>query len=220
METEKEAKKILIIRAGDMGLEGQECDMIMSQSILYGMDVQNFIPKDNNELLQFFDGNSVQYDYIYLSAHGNDIGFSSENRTISCSWIEFGEKLCASECMKEDCIIMLSCCRGGLNQVAYDLFYSCPNISYIIGPRQSLPVDKMLLSFNIFLYSLERRKIDPIVACEKIKHATDIRFVCFDRLEIEAELGYKMHSLHLDNKLNKRGAISMIKNFFKKNSNL
>ena len=31
-----------------------------------------------------------------------------------------------------------------------------------------------------------------IVACEKIKQGTDIRFICFDRLETEAEPGYLM----------------------------
>jgi len=51
----------------------------------------------------------------------------------------------------------------------------------------------MLIGFNILLYNLEHRGVDPIVACEKIKLGTDIRFVCFDRLETESDAGYKMH---------------------------
>lgn len=88
---------------------------------------------------------------------------------------------------------MLSCCRGGLNEVAYNLFYCCENISYIVGPRQSLYPHDMLISFNILLYNLQHRNIDPIVACEKIKLATDIRFICFDRLETVSDIGYLTH---------------------------
>jgi hypothetical protein len=48
----------------------------------------------------------------------------------------------------------------------------------------------MLISFNILLYNLEHRNVDPIIACERIKLGTDNRFICFDRLETEAEIGF------------------------------
>jgi len=107
--------------------------------------------------------------------------------------LDFGSILCNAECMEENCVVMLSCCRGGLNQVAYDLFYHCSKITYIVGPRQSLCSHDMLISFNILLFNLEYRFVDPIVACEKIKLATDIRFICFDRLETESQIDYIMH---------------------------
>lgn len=33
------------------------------------------------------------------------------------------------------------------------------------------------------IYNIEIRKVDPIIACEKIKLATDQRFSCYDREE-------------------------------------
>ena len=33
------------------------------------------------------------------------------------------------------------------------------------------------------LYNMEIRRVDPVVACEKIKLATDQRFSCYDREE-------------------------------------
>jgi protein-disulfide isomerase-like protein with CxxC motif len=89
--------------------------------------------------------------------------------------------------MNEECVILLSCCRGGLNQVAYTLFLSCDNVSYVIGPRQSLAPAEMLISYNILLFNMEFRRMDAVVACKKIESATDMRFVCFDRLEVETE---------------------------------
>ncbi len=186
-----EKKRILILRACGLKDEKQECDNIKSQSVLYDLEVYDFCPKTNEELNEILNKGTT-YDYIYLSSHGSDEGFCNETSTINYSWFDFGVELCSSMCMKENCIVMLSCCRGGLNQVAYDLFYCCTKIAYIVGPRQSLFPHDMLISFNILLYNLEHRNVDPIVACEKIRMGTDIRFICFDRLETEAEPGYLM----------------------------
>lgn len=146
--------------------------------------------KTNDELYDVLRQNG-DYDFIYLSSHGNSEGFGSEDRTIDYSWSDFGALLCDSMCMREDCIIMLSCCRGGLHQVAYSLFYNCRSISYIVGPRQSLFSHDMLISFSILLYNLEHRGVDPVIACDKIRHATDIRFICFDRLETECQIDFQ-----------------------------
>lgn len=184
-------KKILILRACGVDGEKEECDNIKNQAILYGLDVEDYCPKHNIQL-EFILANGNNYDYIYLSSHGNANGFENEEQTVKYTWFDFGMKLCESDCMSSECIVMLSCCRGGLNQVAYDLFYCCPKIDFIVGPRQSLSPHDMLISFNILLYNLEIRNVDPIIACEKIKSATDIRFVCFDRLETETETAYLM----------------------------
>ncbi len=186
-------KKILILRACGLPDEKHECDNIRIQAELYGIKVDDYCPKTNEELEGIL-GKGIEYDYIYLSSHGDKEGFCNEIGSINYSWFDFGVVLCSSRCMKEDCIIMLSCCRGGLSQVAYDLFFCCNRISYIVGPRQSLIPDDMLIAFNVLMYNLTHRKVDPIVACEKIKLATDIRFVCYDRLETEAESAYIMRS--------------------------
>ncbi|UJF29011.1 hypothetical protein L0B70_09130 [Kaistella sp. 97-N-M2] len=180
---------MLIIEACGMQGEKNECQNIKSQAELYKINVTSVAPKDNAELITILN-KGIKYDFIYLSSHGSDECFGNEAGTIIFSWFDFGVELCSSDCMNEDCLVMLSCCRGGLNQVAYDLFYCCNKISYVIGPRQSLTPQDMLISFNILLYNVEIRKIDPILSCEKIKLGSDIRFVCFDRLEIETDVAY------------------------------
>jgi hypothetical protein len=191
------SKTILILRACGLKDEKQECDNIKSQCELYGLEVHDYCPKTNVELKTILN-NGNSYDYVYLSSHGSSDGFASEDGAVDFSWFDFGIELCSSMCMKQDCIIMLSCCRGGLNQIAYDLFYCCDQIAYIVGPRQSLFPDDLLIGFNILLYNLEHRYVDPIVACEKIKLGTDIRFICFDRLETETEPAYLMRIQEYD----------------------
>ena len=100
-------------------------------------------------------------------------------------WEEFASLLCKNHCINDDSILMLSCCRGGLMQVAYTLFQCCSQICYVLGPRQSLTSADMHICFGIFMYNIEIRGIDPVVACEKIKNATDQRFSCYDREEEE-----------------------------------
>jgi hypothetical protein len=185
------AKRILIIKACGVQGEEQECDTIKIQSEMYGIDADLIEPTTISELNEGLTAGQ-QYDYIYLSAHGNDVGLCNHNQSLDLTWLDFGVMLCESECMKQDCILMLSCCRGGLNQVGYGLFYCCPKIGYVVGPRQSLPAHDMLICYNILLYNITHRGLDPIVACEKIKAGTDIRFICFDKLEVEADAGYNL----------------------------
>lgn len=182
-------KKLLIIKACDVKGGEEECHSIETQAKMYGINT-TLISPNNLEELEKGLSSGTKYDYIYLSSHGNDEGICNHNQSLDLSWFDFDVILCSSMCMKENCILVLSCCRGGLNQVAYDLFYCCGKIAYVVGPRQSLPPHDMLISFNILLYNLTHRRLDPIVACEKIKAGTDIRFVCFDKLEVEAEIGY------------------------------
>ena len=68
-------------------------------------------------------------------------------------------------------------------EVAYDIFLTCQQICYVLGPRQSLISADMHISFGILLSNMELRSVDPVVACEKIKLATDQRFSCYDREE-------------------------------------
>lgn len=182
-------KILLIIKACGVKEEEHECNLIKSQADLYDITTIEIEPKSIEDLEKtLYNGN--KYDFIYLSSHGNPNGFGNSNGSINISWYNFGVMICGSACLNYDSILMLSCCRGGLNEVAYDLIFCCPKISFVVGPRQSLVPSEMAISFNILLFNLVHRNIDPIVACEKIKLGTDIRFVCFDRLEVQTETGY------------------------------
>ena len=180
-------KRILVIKACGSTAEPHECAGLCEQAELYGLDSICIDVKNNDELESALCSYGV-FDYIYLSAHGNEERFSSEDEKLSMSWTDFAGLLCSSDCMNDDCVLMLSCCRGGLMQVAYTLFYSCTHISYVIGPRQSLSSVDMSICFGVFLYNNVVRKTDPVVACEKIKCATEQRFSCYDRQEEEINI--------------------------------
>jgi len=191
--TKKTSKDLLIVKACGIASEDDECKNIATQAGMYGIEVDMVSPKTSDDLIAALNSGK-KYDYLYLSSHGDINGVCNHSKSIQMSWFELGLQLCGSMCMKENCILMLSCCRGGLNQIAYDLFYCCMKIAYIVGPRQNLPAQDMLIAFNILLYNVAYRQLDPVVAAEKIRLATDIRFVCFDQLEIQGEYGYWAHT--------------------------
>ena len=175
-------KRILVLKACGSSDEPHECNGICEQAQLYEIENVCKCVHDNDELEKILSSNGL-FDYIYLSAHGNSEGFASEDGNVNMSWQKLAMLLCNSKCMNEDSILMLSCCRGGLMEVAYDIFLTCRQICYVLGPRQSLTSADMHICFGIFLYNIEIRHVDPVVACEKIKLATDQRFSCYDRQE-------------------------------------
>lgn len=175
-------KWILVLKARDSSDEPHKCNGICEQTQLYGIESVCKCVKDNEGLESILYSHGL-FDYIYLSAHGNSEGFASEDEKVNMSWKRLAMLLCHSKCMNEDSILLLSCCRGGLMEVAYDIFLTCQQICYVLGPRQSLTSADMHICFGVFLYNMEMRGVDPVVACEKIKLATDQRFSCYDRQE-------------------------------------
>ncbi len=129
-------KRILILKACGSSDEPHECNGICEQAQLYGIESVCKRVKDNEDLESSLYSHGL-FDYIYLSAHGNSEGFASEDEKVNMSWKRLAMLLCQSQCMNEDGILMLSCCRGGLMEVAYDIFLTCQQICYVLGPRQS-----------------------------------------------------------------------------------
>lgn len=175
-------KRILILKACGSSDEPHECNGICEHAQLYGIEPVCKCVRNNEDLGTILSSNG-QFDYIYLSAHGNLDGFASEDGLVDMSWQRLAMLLCQTKTMNEDSILMLSCCRGGLMEAAYKIFTTCLQICYVLGHRQSLTSADMHICFGIFLYNIERRGVDPVVACEKIKMATDQRFSCYDREE-------------------------------------
>ncbi len=180
-------KQILIIRASkDIPVEA--VTDIYCHASHYNIGVESFDVNSEEELEKALNQN-IKYDYIYVAAHGNDLCLG-ENNGYFLSWNDLGAKLCKADCLNDDAILMLYCCRGGLNQVAYKLFASCPNIQYVCGARQNMKSIDLIIGFNVFLYNIECRNIDPILAADKATLATENRFKYFDRLEVESEPMY------------------------------
>lgn len=178
------SKSILILRFSDDVSKAAMAD-IQCHANHYNMKVVEHEIKTKEDLDKALE-QGEQFDYLYIAGHGNDTCFG-DAKSIIVSWSDFGKLVCEANCLKEDAILMLYCCRGGLNQVAYQLFAACPNIQYICGARQKMRNIDLIIGFNVFVYNIECRNIDPILAAEKATLATENRFVCFDRLEVEAE---------------------------------
>ena len=130
-----------------------------------------------------------KYDYIYFAGHGNETCFS-DNHLFTSSWSEIGIIICETDCLADNSIIMLYCCKGGINTVAFQLIAECNNISYVCGAKQNMKSIDLIIGFNVFMYNIESRRIDPVIAANKSTAATDIRFECFDRVSVQCNPHY------------------------------
>lgn len=131
-------KQILILKAcGSPDEPPHECNRICEQVLLYGIEPVCKCVKDNEDLESTLYSHGL-FDYIFISAHGNAEGFASEYEKVNMHWKKLSILLCQSKCMNENSILMLSCCWGGLIEVAYDIFLTCQQIYCVLGPRQSL----------------------------------------------------------------------------------
>jgi hypothetical protein len=134
----------------------------------------------------------IRYDYIYLCAHADQIGFG-DNKSYSIEWTDFGTAICLKEVLNEGCVFLLACCRSGLNKVAFDLFYSCVLIEYVCGPRWTLNSLDLSVAFNVFLYNMEHKRMQPDQAAERMSQAVGFDFRCYDRIEVESTLEYQRY---------------------------
>lgn len=180
---------MLILGCSGLPEEKDEINLIKKQAEFYGIHVDSEIIDNSDDFFLIFK-NGVKYDYIYLSAHGSSTGFSNEKDTLDISWVQFAECLYNDDCLNEDSHILLSCCRGGLNDVAFDLIYFCDNINIVVGPKTNLNSDDLVMAFISYLYNVECRSLDPVIAAEKVKTAFDLRFMCFDSVEVKTEPAY------------------------------
>ena len=194
-------KRLLIIKAsGD--ISESELQNIVSQVELYGIETDKYEVSTKQELKDALN-NGNKYDYIYLATHGCDTSFGNVSGTLDVTWIKFAAMICSSECNKEGSVFLHSCCRGGLNQVAWQMFNCCNHIEFVCGPRNNItPVD-LITAFNLFLFHVEVRNLDPVVAADKVRDAVDVRLVCYDRLDTEVDPAYMKHCELIEDEVDK-----------------
>ena len=192
------SKRMLILKSSGIKDEECECENIKRLAELLSIDVTSVKVDNTQHLIEILKVNQG-LDYLYLSAHGNAYDFgndlpSTDKDLISMRWMDLATHLCNYDCLNTDSVLMLSCCESGLSTIAMTMAYMCNKISYTIGPRRSLECVDMLQAFSNILWNIERRNLDPMLACQKNEEGTLLRFLCYDRVELENSAAYMIFS--------------------------
>src|SRR6185436_5657673 len=143
-------KQILILQAAS-DICKEEIQHILATASIHNMEVFLLQAKNQSQLEGELKKASKKFDYIYLCAHANHLVFGEAESGFEMSWLDFGTILCNADCINDNCIFLLACCRTGLNQVAYDLLYSCYQINFICGPSWKLRSNDMTVAFDVFI---------------------------------------------------------------------
>jgi len=179
-------KELLVVRVTN-DVPDVSVQEIYCHATHYGINPSHIDISSIEQLKDELQGRKL--DYIYFAGHGNETCFS-DNESFLTSWSVIGQIVCESNCLNPNSIILLYCCKGGINTVAYQLIAECNQLSYICGAKQNMRNIDLIIGFNVFLYNVEARNIDPVLAAEKATSATEIRFECFDRTDVIANPHY------------------------------
>lgn len=197
-------KKILILKASK-SICGEEVGMISNQCMLLGMVVEEKEIDTEQKLAETFRElykANIEYDYLYLCTHGNKDGFEIDMGTSKehMEWYKFSSILCSNSILKENGIVLLACCNGGLFTVSAEIMAACNHVNFVCGVKWTVNSWDLATGFNVFMYSMEKRKSEPQYAAQKSSLATDYTFVCYERTEIESNPQF----INIQNELFKR----------------
>lgn len=189
-------KKILLIDASGESCAG-EIKHLEAVAEMFKLECKKITVNCGKSLRGELDCLKDRYDFIYLAAHSSPDSFGDEANKISIGWVNFAMALCGTQCLEQESILLLGCCRGGLKRVADMLFLACNQIDYVCGPRWNA-CDKILaVGFHVFLFNILRRE-QPTTAIERASKATGQDFFHYDRADFEDEMQnrsyvYKCH---------------------------
>lgn len=177
------SKNLLILKAtsDDCSAEISNLEAVAKMS---GILTTQITIGDANELEEKLS-NGVQFDFLYICAHGNEYGFGESHGAMFIPWPDFALSLCVSDCLTHDAIVFLACCYGGIRRIADIMFGTCASVSSVCGPRWSVPPSTLTCAFHTFLHNLSHCHVDPYVACKRASDATGHEFFFYSRRECE-----------------------------------
>jgi len=176
-------QNLLILKAtsDDCSAEISNLEAVAKMS---GIVMTQITIEDANELESKLS-EEVQFDFLYICAHGNEEGFGESHGAMFIPWTEFALALCVSNCLKRDAIVFLACCYGGIRRIADIMFGTCISVSSVCGPRWAVPPSTLTCAFHTFLHNLSFCHVDPYIACGRASDATGHEFFFYSRRECE-----------------------------------
>lgn len=130
----------------------------------------------------------VSWSYVYVCGHGDGQTFGDDNLGLTVFWWDLSFWICDK--LEPSATFLAACCRGGFNQVAYEIFAGCDRVDAVIGPRFNAYSGDLRAGFIAYLHHVESRRNDPTTAALAAGAASGIDFVLFDRLETTVSPAY------------------------------
>ncbi len=196
----QEAKSILILKASK-DICGDELGLLEYHCRLLNITVYNEEVKKSSEITDVvnrYSNDNTKFDFIYLCTHGDIYGFDLEfEEKTKVDWSRFSQLICETGILKDETILLLGCCKGGLFQVATDILAVCNKINFVCGVKWNVKAWDLTTGFLVFLHNLINKNAEPSYAAQKASLATDYTFSCYDRDEVEMMPQFENRQLRL-----------------------
>ena len=181
-------KRLLLLQASD-DVPGCEIDLVNNVIAPFDIVLEHVDVRQVGDL----DGiPEVLFDYVYICGHADKTCFGGSgaagDRDVRVLWPELSAAICTK--LATESTAILACCRGGLNQVAWDVFIGCDKIDTVIGSLGEVHSEDLRLAFHTILYNVEHRGEHPDVAGQRACAATGRTFRVFDRDDVEVDASF------------------------------
>lgn len=188
---------MLIIQASDK-IGVCEVDTVLNLGRAFGMSVH---VEDVRNLSSLFDAVDLHvpqsFDVIYLCGHANETHFggdgSESDRKVAVAWPLVSAAIC--ELLRENSLVFLAACKGGLDQVAYDLYLGCESLDVVVGPAANVDGDSLLLAFHVMLYQRIVSKVTEQTAALAAELASRKAIRCWDGEDVRSSLVFQSYAL-------------------------
>lgn len=182
------AKNLLMLIASD-DVPGCETDLIDRVVDPFEIEVKRVEIHKVDDLKSIPD---VLFDYVYICGHADKRAFGgsgeASDRNVEVEWPTLSEAICTK--LADGAVLFLACCKGGLNQVAFDVFIGCDRVETVIGPLSNVESEDLRLAFHSLVFGIEFRNDDPSVAVQRATDVTGKRFGLFELDQVEVDVNY------------------------------
>ena len=178
-------KRLLFLKATD----DYSPDVVAHMKMICELLEVEFVEYRFTSLEDFetFGHSEASFDFLYLGAHGSHECFGEKSPPYT-RWADFGLKICETQILNPQSVVLLGCCKGGLKRIAIILFSICPQIRSVCGPRWSINQYHSALGLHVFLHNHIIEKEEPERSAKRTEVATGKSFPHYSRYDHEAEL--------------------------------
>lgn len=158
---------------------------IENVATIYGISTTVFEFDTLGNLSEFLS-QAEQFDYLYVAAHGNPSGIAAGPNNF-IRWADFAAEICNSPGLRDNSVIYLGCCFGGLKRGALVMLHLCPTIHHVCGSQCEIDSRDALLAFHTFVSHHCKGMESETIKCA-VATAIGKGFDIFSRYNMDLEI--------------------------------
>jgi hypothetical protein len=156
-------KRMLVVRCSD-DFSDEQIKFLHAFLELLGFDLKYDEGFNETDFTNSFSSCGFMFDYVYLVGHSNEDVFG--NKKINFSWDFVAETIQNSECVTDECKLIIKSCKSIDDNIANILFTKTIKIQQVLGSTIDLENFSGYVGSMLFFYLTEWKNLEHTKATE------------------------------------------------------